>query len=396
VDLDSLEIGSRQLFLGSRIVPLGYYERVRLTVNKGSIRRVDGSYADVSIEPVSVELALPSSILLGQDDSRILLLNWDVLASLVSDNRLRPALSIGPSVRQLPVDLVYVSCPDIDTIFVVRSDKNWVVDSFGLKGRPSYLYLDSDSSAQRLTVLASGEAAIKVVDLSSQRIIDSFRIPLTNTPTFMTLSPDGAWAYVIDERNNYLSRLDLLTGSLAARVHTNNYRPQYMTYLVNKNLLAVSSALSQTVSFLDPLSLAEVGSTRTSSSPDGLMVTDNRLWIAESGANTVSVYDLATNQIQTRLSVGFMPRRLLDNGSQIYVSNYDEGSISVILPGQSSVGRVIPGLGRPLEMAYSQTYQRLYVSDEQTLGLAVIDTANNQFTGYINLGARPVGLATTQ
>jgi DNA-binding beta-propeller fold protein YncE len=212
----------------------------------------------------------------------------------------------------------------------------------------------------------------------------------------MTLSPDGAWAYVLDERNNYISRVDLQTGSLAARVHTNNYRPQYVTYLVNKNLLAVSSALSQTVSFLDPLSLAEVGSTRTSSSPEGLLVTDNRLWIAESGANTVAVYDLATNQIQTRLSVGFTPRRLLDNGSQIYVSNYDAGSISVILPDQASVGRVISGLGRPLEMAFSQTYQRLYVSDEQTLGLAVIDTANDQFTGYINLGARPVGLATTQ
>jgi YVTN family beta-propeller protein len=203
------------------------------------------------------------------------------------------------------------------------------------------------------------------------------------------------WAYVLDERNNYLSRLDLLTGSLSARVHT-NYRPQYLTYLVNRNLLAVSSALSQSVSLHDPLSLAEVGSIRTSSSPDGLMVANNLLWIAESGANTVSTYDLVTNQILPRLSVGFTPRRLLDNGSQIYVSNYDEGSISVILPGQSGVSRVISGLGRPLEMAFSQTYQRLYVTDEKALGLAVIDTANDQFTGYINLGARPVGLATTQ
>jgi DNA-binding beta-propeller fold protein YncE len=234
-----------------------------------------------------------------------------------------------------------------------------------------------------------------VVDLSSQRVIESFRIPLTNNPAFMTLSPDGLWAYVLDERNNYLSRLDLLTGSLAARVHT-NYRPQYATYLVDRNLLAVSSALTQTVSFHDPLTLAEVGGIRTSSSPDGLFVTNNQLLIAESGGNTVSVYDLATNRTLTRLTVGMTPRRLLDNGSQIYVSNYDEGSISVILSGQSAVGRVIPGLGRPLEMTFSQTYQRLYVGDEQALGLAIIDTANDQFDGYISLGARPVGLAIIQ
>jgi YVTN family beta-propeller protein len=144
------------------------------------------------------------------------------------------------------------------------------------------------------------------------------------------------------------------------------------------------------------LTLAVVGSIRTSSSPDGLFVTNNRLLIAESGANTVSVYDLATNRILTRVTVGITPRRLLDIGSQIYVSNYDEGSISVILSGQSAVGRVIPGLGRPLEMTFSETYQRLYVSDEQALGLAIIETVNDQFNGYISLGARPVGLAINQ
>jgi hypothetical protein len=105
----------------------------------------------------------------------------------------------------------------------------------------------------------------------------------------MTLSPDGLWAYVLDERNNYLSRLDLLTGSLAARVHT-NYRPQYATYLVDRNLLAVSSALTQTVSFHDPLTLAEVGGIRTSSSPDGLFVTNNQLLIAS--GEIPSQYDL--------------------------------------------------------------------------------------------------------
>jgi YVTN family beta-propeller protein len=47
-------------------------------------------------------------------------------------------------------------------------------------------------------------------------------------------------------------------------------------------------------------------------------------------------------------------------------------------------------------MVFSQTYQRLYVSDDQALGLAIIDTANDKLTGSINLGARPVGLAIVQ
>ena len=368
---------------------------MRLTVAEGSIRHDDGQYAEATVNPASVELALSPPVLLGRNDSSLMLLNWDVQASLSAEGGLRPAMTVGSPTRQLPVDLVYVSCPEIDTIFVIRSDKNWVVDSFGLKGQPTYLYLDPDAARQRLTVLASREAAIKVVDLSSQRIIDSFRIPLTNTPSFMTVSPDGLWAYVLDERNSYLSRIDLLTGRLATRVRT-NYRPQHATYLVDQNLLAVSSAISQTVSLLDPLSLAEVGSIPTSSSPDGLMVTNNRLIVAESGANTILVYDLATNRIVTRLTVGFTPRRLLDNGRQVYVSNYDEGSVSVVLPGQAGVGRLVTGLGRPLEMTFSKTYHWLYVSDDEAGRLSVIDTATDKFNGYIELGARPVGLAAIE
>jgi hypothetical protein len=114
VQLDSLEIGGRQLFLGSRILPPGHYERVRLTVAKGSIRRVDGHYEEVSINPASVELALSSPVLLGKDDSRLLFLNWDVQSSLEGEKSLRPALTLGSPVRQLPVDLIYVSCPEID------------------------------------------------------------------------------------------------------------------------------------------------------------------------------------------------------------------------------------------------------------------------------------------
>ncbi len=122
------------------------------------------------------------------------------------------ALTVVTPLRQLPVDLVFVSCPDIDTVFVVRADKNWVVDSFGVKGRPTYLAIDPDLSRQRLYVLASRDRTVKVVDLSSFRVVDFFTVPLNDAPTFMAISPDGRWAFLLDEDSGYLSRMDLTTG----------------------------------------------------------------------------------------------------------------------------------------------------------------------------------------
>jgi DNA-binding beta-propeller fold protein YncE len=151
--------------------------------------------------------------------------------------------------------------------------------------------------------------------------------------------------------------------------------------------------MSQVVSFHDPLDLTEVGRVNTGSSPDGLLAVANQMMIAESGANTVSVYDFGSNRIQSRLTTGFSPRRILEAADKIYISNYDEGSISVVFPGQFSAARTISGMGLPLEMVFNPSYQRLYVSDEEAAGLAVIDTVTDRLTGFIDLGARPMGLA---
>jgi DNA-binding beta-propeller fold protein YncE len=315
-----------------------------------------------------------------------------VESSLERGEEPRPVMNIAPLVRPMLVDLLYAACPDIDTVFVIRTDRNWVADSFGLKGQPTHLVMDPDPSRRRLYILAPREAAIKAVDLSSQRIIDSIHIPMTDTPTFMTISPDAKWAYVLDERASYLNQIDLATGRSAARVRV-PYRPQYAAYLADQNVLAVSAGLSQVVTLHNPTNLTEVGTIRTGSSPEGLLAAAGQLYVAERGDHTVTLFNLAANRAQGRLDVGFGPRRLLFDGHQIYVSNYDDGSLAVLIPEQLGVIREIHGLGRPLEMAFDETYRKIYVGDEQAGALAVIDSTSNQFLGYIHLGARPLGLA---
>ncbi|MEJ2691201.1 MAG: YncE family protein [Deltaproteobacteria bacterium] len=393
--LDSEKIADSQVFLGGRAMPPGRYDRLRFTVSQSSLRQANGEYKTVTTDPYLMDLVLSTPLLLDKDDSRSLFITWDARGSLEGPSGLHPVMAVSPPLRQLFIDLVYVACPDINTIFIIRSDKNWVADSFGVKGHPTYIAMDPDPSNQRLYVLAARESRIKTVELNSQRVVDSFPIPLAIEPSFMTISPDGQWVYVLDESQNYLSRLDLESGRLLDRVRL-GYEPQYVAYLADQNFLAVSSVISQTVSFRDPQNLSEVGSVHTGSSPDGLLVSNNLLYIAERGANTVSVVDLTMNKIQSRVDVGLGPRRLLDNGSQIYVSNYDDGSLSVIYPGQLEVGREIYGLGRPLEMVYDQNYRRIYVGDEKEAGLAIIDSNINQLKGYIKLGARPLGLAIIQ
>jgi len=394
LQIDSTAIGTDQLFLGGRAVPPGRYHRLLLTVTKGEVQQTDGKYAVITPEPFPVEVNLTSDLNLEAGDSGTLLITWDVQNSLLTENTLLPDLTAISPLKQMLIDLLLVTCPDIDTVFVVRADKNWVVDSFGLKGGPTFLAIDPNAR-NILYVLASRDRMIKVVELSTYRVVNFFPVPLNDEPTFMTISPDGKDAFLLDERNGYLSRINLTTGRIIARVLL-GHRPKYAAYLEAEHLLAVSLSLSQKVLLLDPESLKVMRTISTGNSPQGLAVSFNQLLIAEYGDNSVSVIDLASRNTLNRLTVGFGPRRLLEVRNQIYVSNYQDGSLSVLVPGQLGVNQEIYGLGRPLEMAFDRFYLRLYIADEEKGALAVIDTTSNLLLGHIFLGARPFDLDVIQ
>ncbi len=393
--VDSPELGSRQLFLGGQNVLPGSYRHLRMTVSRGEAQNSSGVYVEVASEPLQVEIDLSVPLIIEPGDSPTLLLTWDVAQSLQPGNGFLPVLTSAPPLRQMLLDLVFVSCPAIDTIFVVRADKNWVVDSFGIKGAPTFLAVDPVTSNQRLFVLATRDRMVKVVDLTTYRVVDFFPVPLNDEPTYMTTTPDGREVYLLDERNGYLSRMDVDTGRILARTQL-DYRPGSALFLEEQQLLAVSLSLSQNVILLDPLNLTVTGSITTGSTPQGMFVDGNQLYIAEYGDNGVLIADLDKRRSQRRLPVGFGPRRLIASDNQIYVSNYLDGSLSVLIPGQMGVVQEIFAIGQPQEMVLDQFYRRLFVADEEAGALTVVDVNVNRIIERIILGAKPFGMAVIQ
>jgi DNA-binding beta-propeller fold protein YncE len=394
VTIDSMEIGSGQHFLGGEPLPPGQYQKIRMTVSKGILRKADGSESVLLSKPQQIHLTLARGLSLNSGDSKTLHFTWDLENSIRPDNSLSPVFFVALPLRDLPVNQVFVACPDIDTVFVVRADKNWVVDSIGLTGRPTYLAIDPFANRERLYVLTPGEKAIKVVDLSSYRVIDSYPT-LDDEVTYMTTSPDGQWAYLLHERSGYLSRMNLQTGQIGPRMMLGS-RPVYVAYLDSQKLLAISLSLTNKVLLLNTENLLTVRTISTGSNPEGLLVLDNQLYIAESGDASVTNYGLSTRGSQSRLMVGFGPRRLVNAENQIFVSNYSDGSLSSLLPGQLGSVQQIYGLGQPLEMVFDRLYRQLYVADDQESALTVINGNSNQIVGHIYLGARPLGLVEIQ
>jgi DNA-binding beta-propeller fold protein YncE len=392
VRIDAAQIGAGQMFVAAHGVPVGTIERLRFVVEKASIVKGGMEIPLTSTEPV-IEMILPTDLDIGKGDSETLFVTWDVLASLQGTTSLTPVMSAVQQAVRLTTDLAYVACPGINTVYVVRTDKNWVVGSFGIQGNP--IYLAVDGSQDRLYVLTGNDGDIKVIETTSNKLIDRFKIPLLYDPSFMVMSPDGLWAYIVEKRSEYIYKVDLRSGSLADRVHL-GVETSYVNYLDEQQQLAISSALANKVLLVDPQNLAILGEITVGNAPEGVAVWEGQLYIAESRARKVTVYDLNRGVVRNRINVGLTPKRILATANRIFVVNYGDKTISVVQPGQFAAYKEIPLGGTPLEMAVAKNQRWLYVGEKESMGLRIVDPTSGQVAGFIELGAVPLGLSVLQ
>ena len=103
-------------------------------------------------------------------------------------------LLLGHAELTFIADLYSCWCPDIDTIFQVCTPKNNVCGSIGVKGRP--IYLGIDKLRNRLLALVPDQRNIKIIDLVTNKVTNSLRIPLIVEPSYMILREDGEHAFV--------------------------------------------------------------------------------------------------------------------------------------------------------------------------------------------------------
>lgn len=390
IEANSQSIPGGQMFLGRSFVTTGYYSRLRIETTWNSTSKTTLS------DPTVTELEIRNPLYVAQGDSHSLFLTWDVVASIAAGSTAKPSLSVVPKLKKLLVDVAYVACPEINTVYMICTNKNVVCDSVGVQDGPSYLSSDRIAPTVNLFALTEKEMGIKLIGPSSNRVEANYPLSMLGRDLHFVVSPNSLWAYVIDRKRGNILRINLRSGAIDLRNRL-GYGPSYILYLEKQGLLAVTLSLSQTVVLLDPETLTQVQAISTGSNPGGLMVhNDNYLYITEAGGNSVMIYDLALNKVQRRIPVDLSPRRLVAANSNIYVANYNSNSLSLLKARQLGVSKTITLDGPPLELAYSAKNKWLYVGNELAQGVDIIDPINNRVAGRIALGAIPKGMAVLE
>jgi len=124
-------------------------------------------------------------------------------------------------------------------------------------------------------------------------------------------------------------------------------------------------------------------------SPDG-----KNVYVSNNQDNTVSIIDATTDKVTGTVKVGESPWGIKTNPltGDVYVLNQYDGTVSVI--SGSNVKAVIPVGDTPaIGLAVSPDGARLYVANVNSNNVSVIDTASDTVVSSIDLGNSPDGVA---
>lgn len=379
-EIDYQQQKGQPLLIGTVAAPLGEHRRLRL--------KISGLAGKQELQTFIVSLPDPLDLRAG--NSKCLFIDWQLFTDRPGGAELLPRFTAWGQGQTLGGELLYVACRDLNTIYVVRMDINEVVASFGVPGPLAEIRIHQ----RKLYILSTGKRSIFVYDCLSGRLIDQIALPGTISPQHMTLSDDGAFAFITDASSGEVLKLDLDTGTLVAR-RLIGHKPQRLIFFDDgEQRLAVTAPNSQQVFILDAVTLQLDLMIPVGRRPVSLLFFDRALYVVEQGTGLVAVFDPRTGKQKIKIPVGFRPEYLLAvDANTAYVSNSGEASLSALYAGQNMALRKIPAGKAPTEWLESQRKRLLYIANSSTRRVTVVDHTAENFLKEIHLGGAPTSLA---
>jgi DNA-binding beta-propeller fold protein YncE len=227
-------------------------------------------------------------------------------------------------------------------------------------------------------------------------------------PAAVCFSPDGAHAFVADEGNDLVTRLDVAGAAatlptLAVSGHTLvAHGPVAICPDPVNNFVYVANAGSNSVSAVERTTLAVQSFGQNLSEPRAIAVTGNRLYVACAGDATVREYDTGTQGQVLSIPAGTRPTGLAitPNGLEVWVANQMSQNLTVIDTGTNLPSTIaLPGT-RPVAVAFSPNGVTAYVACAEDAVFTVnqvvpITVATHVVGAPITVTRGPAALAVT-
>lgn len=251
------------------------------------------------------------------------------------------------------------TCPDGGSVSTIPATTLAVSNTTCVGPNPIAM---AEASTDSFLYVLNGDRSVSVIDTAGPTLKDPLTLPTGQSPVAVTASVDGKYIFIVTQGDN-----------------------------MSAGALNIVSAGQSTVAATVPLGLQ----------PTFPLVdlTLNRLYVVNSGDNTVSVFDASNINVSgmtpipllATATVGTTPVAVtaLADGSRFYVANAGSNDVSVVSANSFAVVATVPlpSGANPVWITSDPTSSKVYVADKGTSTTTIIQTSNNAITQ--NLPAPP-------
>ncbi len=276
-------------------------------------------------------------------------------------------------------------------VTVINTTTNAVIATIPVGQTPTSVSVSPDGT--RVYVTNQRANSISVINTGTNSVISTIPVAAFS-PTSVTVSPDGKLLYVVNLNSNNVLVFSIATNTVLATIGVGGY-PVGIAVSPNGSMVYVANS-SNTISVIDVATNQVKTSIPVGNSPYGIAISPdgNTVYVAMSGANDVTLINTTTNMVTGTIPVGSNPAGVAvsPNGSYVYVSNQTSNTVSVINTSANNVVFTIPVGSNPLGLSFSPDGSIVYVANEDANTVSIINTATNAVTATVDVGAFPISL----
>jgi YVTN family beta-propeller protein len=273
--------------------------------------------------------------------------------------------------------------------------------------------------AYRIYVTNETSGDLSIIDSANHELIAN--IPLGKRPRGIRASHDGRTIYValsgspiagpgVDESKlpppdrsaDGIGVFDVAQNKLV-RVIRSGSDPESFDLSRDGKLLYVSNEDAAGVSIVDIEAGKVLQTLPTGEEPEGVTTRPDGafVYVTSEDDGTVAVVDTNAGKVVKTIKAGRRPRSIvfLPDGSRAYGTAENDGLLSILdarkheVTGQIQLGEA--GVIKPMGLALSPDARTLYVSTGRGRRLFMVNTANNEVIGSVEVGTRPWGVAVS-
>lgn len=279
---------TRQRFLAHGAMPPGNYTALAFAVKRATLKGEEGESALLVPEEAT---RVETSFSITRNRAQFLSIGFNYRDAITNGFAFTPAFDVKIPGKPVSGLAGYLVNSGANTITVFDRQSFEVTGVIATGRTPRCVVIDQQR--RRAYVSLSGENSVEVVDIATSSIVATIRLSTGDEPSELALSPDG------------------------------------------RVLLSVNSG-SSSVSFIDPISMAELDRISVGNSPSSITIdpTGARAFVFNDSTSTISILDIRKHSLVTTIGTEPGPSRGQFNrrGDLLYVIHAQSSYLDIFNP----------------------------------------------------------------